>query len=64
MQYLFKKEGGTLSVQTKGEVDMSMCDAWRDAIDQELARTGLRNLIFDLTGVSFITVSWWRAAVR
>ncbi|MDD4571799.1 MAG: anti-sigma factor antagonist [Clostridia bacterium] len=57
MQYRFKKEGGILYVQTEGEIDMSMCDEWRDAIDNELGRSGLRNIVFDVTSVSFIDSS-------
>ena len=57
MQYRFKQDGNILYVQVNGEVDMSMCDEWRDAIDKELDHLGLRNIIFDLTDVSFIDSS-------
>lgn len=46
-----------LVVRLQGELDMSTAEVFRQAVDTALAQTRLKDLVIDLSGVSFIDSS-------
>ena len=57
MQMMFERENDFLRVSLSGEIDMSVAERLRNRIDEELDRAGARNIVFDLSRVSFIDSS-------
>ncbi len=57
MQTRIERIGATLVVKLSGELDHHCCGGVRAAIDREIDRGGIKNLIFDLDGVSFMDSS-------
>lgn len=52
-----KVERQTLLLKLNGELDMNTSESLRQAIDTEIERRGIRHVILDLEGVSFIDSS-------
>lgn len=48
---------GTLLVTVAGELDLETAPRLRALVDSQLARSGARNLLLDLAGVSFLDSS-------
>jgi len=57
MDFSFYRKDATLYATIDGEVDMSIADDWRLALEAELAKENVRNLVFDFSRVSFIDSS-------
>lgn len=57
MSFSVQIKENTVLAKISGEVDMLVADAWREALDQQLAATFARNLTFDFAGVRFIDSS-------
>ncbi len=48
---------GTLFVRPRGEVDLSVADAFRDVLEENLAKNPVNHLVFNLSKVTFIDSS-------
>ena len=57
MSFSVQIRGNMVLAKISGEVDMQVADAWREALDQQLAATIVRNLTFDFSEVRFIDSS-------
>ena len=57
MQINIEIIGNTLVAKLFGELDHHCCDEVRAAVDREIERGRIKNLVFDLDGVSFMDSS-------
>lgn len=52
-----QKQNDTLFVKVRGEFDLQIADCCRREIDQRLKARGIKNILFDLEGLTFIDSS-------
>ncbi|NMA33521.1 MAG: anti-sigma factor antagonist [Clostridiaceae bacterium] len=57
MEIRFSKKGSTLIVAFSGELDHHFAEYARNRIESELLKATTRDVIFDLTGLSFMDSS-------
>ena len=57
MKFELSKAGTFLIVRIGGELDHHYCDIIRNRIDPELMEPPIRNIVFDLTGLTFMDSS-------
>ena len=57
MKFELSKAGAFLIVRIGGELDHHYCDIIRNRIDPELMEPPIRNIVFDLTGLTFMDSS-------
>lgn len=57
MDMIFKQEGDALTVGLTGEIDHHRAEGIRNEIDDLLSRRGVKNLILDFSGVTFMDSS-------
>jgi stage II sporulation protein AA (anti-sigma F factor antagonist) len=57
MQLELKMEQGTLVVRPAGELDLGIAEDFRNALDEVLDQGAVKNLIFNLSRVTFIDSS-------
>lgn len=57
MKFELSKAGNYLIVRIGGELDHHYCDIIRSRIDPELMEPPIRNIVFDLSGLSFMDSS-------
>ncbi|MDN5348308.1 MAG: hypothetical protein PWP65_1872 [Clostridia bacterium] len=57
MQVFFSREGDALLARIKGEIDMSVADALRRELEENIERTETNILFLDLSEVSFMDSS-------
>ncbi len=57
MKFEMSKAGTFLIVRIGGELDHHYCDIIRNRIDPELMEPPIRNIVFDLTGLTFMDSS-------
>ncbi len=57
MKFELSRAGNFLIVRIGGELDHHYCDIIRNRIDPELMEPPIRNIVFDLSGLSFMDSS-------
>lgn len=57
MKFEMSKAGNYLIVRIGGELDHHYCDIIRNRIDPELMEPPIRNIVFDLSGLTFMDSS-------